>query len=151
MNSVKITIFIVEDDLSLQLLYKKILVLNGFEVIATANNGEEAISMYKSFLEKPDIILMDHRMPIKNGIEALREILQLDNHSRIIFASADNTVKEEALSVKMGADRLEDYLQHKAEVITGTDMSCLMHLEGIVKQRKLRLEVKHFSEILIGS
>ena len=62
--------------------------------------------MYKSFSEKPDIILMDHRMPIKNGIETLREILQIDNHSKIIFMSADNSVKEEALS--LGAISFKD-------------------------------------------
>ena len=49
---------------------------------------------------------MDHRMPIKNGIETLREILQIDNHSKIIFMSADNSVKEEALS--LGAISFKD-------------------------------------------
>ena len=55
--------------------------------------------MYKSFIEKPDIILMDHRMPIKNGIEVVKEILQIDSNSKIIFASADSTIKSEALSI----------------------------------------------------
>ncbi len=38
-------------------------------------------------------------MPIKNGIEATKEILNSNNHSKIIFASADNLVKEIALSI----------------------------------------------------
>ena len=38
-------------------------------------------------------------MPIKNGIEATKEILQLDGSTKIIFTSADNSVKEEALSI----------------------------------------------------
>ncbi len=73
--------------------------LNGFEVAGIANNGEEGIFMYKSFSKKPDIILMDHRMPLKNGIETIKEILQLNNHSKIIFTSADSNVKEEALLI----------------------------------------------------
>ncbi|MFX1445624.1 MAG: response regulator, partial [Promethearchaeota archaeon] len=43
-------------------------------------------------------ILMDHRMPLKSGIEAAKEILELDNETKIIFMSADSTIKEEALS-----------------------------------------------------
>lgn len=57
-------------------------------------------------------------------------------------------VTEEAVSVKMGVDRIDNFLQQDAEVITGTDMSCLMHLEGIIRRRKLPLQVKHIAEIL---
>lgn len=93
------TIFIVEDDKSIQLLYTKILKLVGFRIIGIANNGEEAISMFREFNDKPEIIIMDHRMPVKNGIEATKEILLIDNKVKIIFASADKTVKDEALAI----------------------------------------------------
>ncbi|MCG8310089.1 MAG: (Fe-S)-binding protein [Cytophagales bacterium] len=59
------------------------------------------------------------------------------------------SVREAELSVKMGEDRLYDFINSGAEVITGTDVSCLMHLEGLILKRKLHLEVKHFSEILM--
>ena len=42
---------------------------------------------------------MDHRMPIKNGLDASREILEMDGHSIIILASADKSVRNEALSM----------------------------------------------------
>ncbi len=58
------------------------------------------------------------------------------------------SIKEADLSVKMGKDRVEDFIYHGVEVITGTDISCLMHLEGIIKKRGYNLEVMHFSEIL---
>ena len=91
------SVFIVEDDKSIQMLYRKILDLVGYKVIGVANNGEEAIEMYNSFNDKPDIILMDHRMPIKNGIETTKEILRIHGTQKIIFASADKTVRKEAL------------------------------------------------------
>lgn len=72
--------------------------LNGYKVIASAENGIDAVNMFKNFSEKPDVVLMDHRMPLKSGIEAAKEILELDNGAKIIFMSADSTVKEEALS-----------------------------------------------------
>lgn len=40
---------------------------------------------------------MDHRMPIKDGITAMKEILEIDQHAKFLFASADHKVKEEAL------------------------------------------------------
>jgi L-lactate dehydrogenase complex protein LldE len=57
-------------------------------------------------------------------------------------------VTEEAVSVKMGKDRVTDHLQHEAEYITGGDMSCLMHLEGILRRQKSSIKVKHIAEIL---
>ncbi|WP_194972362.1 (Fe-S)-binding protein [Aquiflexum lacus] len=57
-------------------------------------------------------------------------------------------VTEEALSVQMGKDRLEDHLVHGVEVLTGGDMSCIMHLEGIARRNKQPLQFKHIAEIL---
>ena len=59
-------------------------------------------------------------------------------------------VTEEAISVKMGKDRVDDHLLHGAEFITGADMSCLMHMEGILKRRKSNVGVLHIAEILNG-
>ena len=73
--------------------------MSGFDVIGEAKNGEEAVSLYITFPKKPDIILMDHRMPIKNGIEATKQILNINKKSKIIFTSADNSIKQEALSI----------------------------------------------------
>lgn len=57
-------------------------------------------------------------------------------------------VTEEAVSAQMGVDRLEDHLQAGTEVLTAGDMSCLMHLEGLIRRRKLGLRVMHLVEIL---
>jgi len=94
-----VKIFIVDDDQSLQRLYILILKDAGFEIIDTALNGKVAVEKFLSLKTKPDIILMDHRMPIKNGLDAMTEILQIDGHEKIIFASADITIKQKALSL----------------------------------------------------
>jgi len=98
----------VEDDLSLRKLYEKALNLTGYEVIGLAKDGDEAVKMYEGFSEKPDIIIMDHRMPIKNRIDATKEILENSSEykPKIIFASADLTIKELALSI--GVDSFKD-------------------------------------------
>ncbi|WP_348799841.1 (Fe-S)-binding protein [Flavobacterium adhaerens] len=57
-------------------------------------------------------------------------------------------ITEEAISVKMGQDRINDHAQHQVEYITGGDMSCLMHLEGILKRQKSNIKAIHIAEIL---
>jgi L-lactate dehydrogenase complex protein LldE len=57
-------------------------------------------------------------------------------------------VFEEAVSVKMGKDRLSEHEANEVEYITSTDVSCLMHLEGILKRKKSHIKVKHLAEIL---
>jgi L-lactate dehydrogenase complex protein LldE len=57
-------------------------------------------------------------------------------------------VFEEAVSVKMGKDRIKEHEANKVEFITGTDSSCLMHLEGILRRKKSPIQVKHIAEIL---
>jgi L-lactate dehydrogenase complex protein LldE len=58
------------------------------------------------------------------------------------------SVTESALSVRMAQDRLKEYVETGAEIVTGTDVSCLMHLEGVASQLGLSLKFMHFAEIL---
>jgi L-lactate dehydrogenase complex protein LldE len=60
-------------------------------------------------------------------------------------------VTEEAVSVKMGKDKIKDHLQSGVEVITATDTSCLMHLEGLVNRNNQPLKILHIAEILNSS
>jgi L-lactate dehydrogenase complex protein LldE len=57
-------------------------------------------------------------------------------------------VNEEAVSCFMGRDRIADHEKAGAEVVTGVDVSCLMHLEGLVRREKRPLQVMHVAEIL---
>jgi L-lactate dehydrogenase complex protein LldE len=60
-------------------------------------------------------------------------------------------VVEEAVSCLMGRDRLADHEKAGAEVITGVDMSCLMHLDGLARKEGRRIEVMHVARILEGA
>jgi two-component system chemotaxis response regulator CheY len=96
-----VKVFIVDDDQALIKLYSLMLGGVGFEIIDIALNGKIAVEKYREFPVKPDIILMDYRMPIKNGIDAMIEILQMNENEKIVFASADIDIREQAL--KFGA------------------------------------------------
>ncbi len=57
-------------------------------------------------------------------------------------------VTEEAVSVSMGNTRIKEHLANGVSYITGGDMSCLMHLEGLLKRQKIDIRVIHLAEIL---
>ena len=52
------------------------------EVVAEAENGQEAVQMYETY--RPDLILMDLRMPILGGVEAIRQIRAKDSTAKVI-------------------------------------------------------------------
>ncbi|TET04259.1 MAG: response regulator [Promethearchaeota archaeon] len=93
------TIFLIDDDLSIIKLFDKFLTILGHVIVAKAYDGEEAVKLFHEFRKIPDLILMDHRMPKKDGLTAAKEILNFNNKSKIIFLSADYTVKDEALAL----------------------------------------------------
>jgi L-lactate dehydrogenase complex protein LldE len=76
------------------------------------------------------------------------ELVKLQRSDECCGFGGTFAVTEEAISVQMGKDRLSDHINGGAEVLTGADMSCLMHLEGLVRRQQLPLRVMHFVEIL---
>jgi response regulator NasT len=67
-------ILVAEDETIIRLDLRHLLEHAGFEVCAEARDGEEAIELARS--EKPDIAIMDVKMPRVDGIEAARRILE---------------------------------------------------------------------------
>jgi L-lactate dehydrogenase complex protein LldE len=59
-------------------------------------------------------------------------------------------VNEEAISCMMGLDRVHDHERAGVEVMTAADMSCLMHLQGLIRRQKKPIRVMHVAQILAG-
>jgi L-lactate dehydrogenase complex protein LldE len=57
-------------------------------------------------------------------------------------------VTEEAVSVKMGQDRIKEHTANSVDYIVGADTSCLMHMEGILRRQGSKVQVKHIVELL---
>ncbi len=66
-------VLIAEDETIIRLDLRELLERSGFEVCAEARDGEEAVAMARS--ERPDVAIMDVKMPKLDGIEAARRIL----------------------------------------------------------------------------
>lgn len=88
-------ILIAEDEHDILMLYKIALEARKHEVVIT-DNGEECLKVYHEALKRMPasdgspfhVVLLDYRMPKKDGMEVATEILTVNPHQRIIFASA---------------------------------------------------------------
>ena len=83
-----ITAIIIEDDHHLCEVEKELLELNDIVVLAIGNNGQEAVELYQRC--RPDIVLMDVRMPRYDGIYGLENIKKFDSKSKIIMITAES-------------------------------------------------------------
>ncbi len=89
----KARILVADDEKDLLEIYYRALSDSGFEV-SLASTGNEAVT---KFIEsKPELIILDYRMPRGNGLEAASEILAMKPSAKIIMLTADGTVLEEA-------------------------------------------------------
>ena len=79
-------ILIVDDSLMMRNMIRNILEKAGYNVIAEAQNGVEAIQKYK--LTKPDLVTMDLTMPEMNGIQALSALKKIDKNARVVMLTA---------------------------------------------------------------
>lgn len=99
----KPSIAIVDDEPDLQKLYKLAIASKGYRIAYVASDGTDALEKQRAVNNKPDIIIMDHRMPTKNGVETTKEILSAYPNTKIIFVSADEAVERDAMQA--GASR----------------------------------------------
>ena len=60
------------------------------------------------------------------------------------------SLNEPEVSTQMGNDKLQDFMDFGVEYITGVDISCLMHLQGLIDRQKLPIKTIHISQLLMG-
>ena len=79
-------ILLVDDALMMRVLLRGILEAGGYEVVAEATDGKEAMELYRT--HRPDVVTMDIVMPIQGGIETVRALRIVDPEARVVMVSA---------------------------------------------------------------
>lgn len=108
-------ILVVDDEVFICELFDEFLTLQGYSVI-TATDGEEAVSKFES--NRPDLVLLDIRMPGMSGIDVLGRIKEIDDSAGVIILSAFGDVETVEKALSMGAYR---YMQKPVELFSLLD------------------------------
>lgn len=85
-DGVAARILVVDDAQFMRMMLKNILTSNGYEIAGEAENGVQAIAKFKEL--SPDLVIMDLIMPEMGGIDAAREMINLNSEARILMCSA---------------------------------------------------------------
>lgn len=101
----KITALLAEDEETLAQIIKESLETRNFKVFH-CNNGQEAIDAFYEL--KPDVLILDVMMPIKDGFSVAAEIRKTDKHIPIIFLTAKSQTQDVIDGFKSGGN---DYLK----------------------------------------
>lgn len=94
-------VLVVDDAAFMRMMIKDILSKNGYEVVGEAENGLKAVEKYKELM--PDLTLMDITMPEMDGIEAVKNIKQIDAAAKIVMCSAMGQQAMVIESIQAGA------------------------------------------------
>jgi len=114
----------------------------------TSCHGQRGMRLSQSSeINGPDFSKQKQLLQMVEGLE----LIELDRKDECCGFGGTFCVTEEAVSAKMGKDRIADHENHGAEVITGGDVSCLMHMEGIIRRQNKPIMVRHLAEILNGT
>lgn len=104
--SARPTVLLCDDSRALRMLTARQLAEAGFDVVAEAGNGAEAVALYKA--HAPDLVLLDLVMPHMEGRQALQEILFHDAAARVVILSSLGAQRDIEECLRLGA---ASYLQ----------------------------------------
>jgi len=94
-------IILADDDKIVETALKAIIGASGeINIIDSCNNGQDAVELYKK--HKPDVALLDIRMPIMTGIEAAEKIQALDPNAKILFLTTFDDKEYIAAALRIG-------------------------------------------------
>ncbi len=92
---------IVDDEADVIKTYRRIFERRGIPVAFTALDGPEALDKLKAADPKPEVVIIDYRLPSVDGLELMKDVLALDPGTRIIVISGDDSA--ELGSLRAGA------------------------------------------------
>jgi len=92
MGTRQYTILVVDDEANIRLLYQEELEDEGYRISAAAS-GEEALEMVPEL--KPDLVVMDIKMPGISGVDTLIKIKEIDKDIPVILCSAYGDYKQD--------------------------------------------------------
>lgn len=97
----KIRVLLADDEVHIRYMIRNIVNGEGFVVVGEANNGEDALALYRKF--RPDLTLMDINLPLMNGDEVLAEIMREDPDAKVVMLTMVADVETVRRCLELGA------------------------------------------------
>ena len=94
-------VLVVDDAAFMRKVLTDALVAGGHEVVGEAGDGEAALAAYRDV--QPDLVTLDITMPTKDGLAALRELMEIDPAARVVICSALGQETKVLDAIKAGA------------------------------------------------
>lgn len=94
-------VLIVDDSRTSRKILRTILEGAGHEVVAEAADGEEGVKLYKEF--SPEITTLDITMPVMDGLECLKHIMEIDSDAKVVMVTAAGQQNKMLEAIKNGA------------------------------------------------
>ncbi len=124
------------------------------EIVAEAKNGKEAIDLAESC--KPDVLLLDIRMPVMDGIEAAQHAQKLDHKPHIIFTTAFDAYAIEAFDLNaidyllkpIRQERLQTAI-NKAHALQPNQLASLKSLQDLQKKSRTHLSIHERGRVML--
>ena len=85
--------FIAENEEGLGTLFKELLEINGYNVLALAKNNEEVLDKCESLTDDPNLYILEHNIPLLNGYDTSSAILKKNPKAKILFLSENPDFK----------------------------------------------------------
>lgn len=76
------------------------------------------------------------------------ELVEMPDNETCCGFGGTFAVKFEAISIAMAEQKIDNAMSTGAEAIISTDLSCLMHIDGVIKNKKLPLQTMHIADVL---
>ena len=129
-------IFLVDDDELIVSMLSRMLKSSEYDV-RTASGVEDIVGKIKAW--SPDIVLLDINLPERNGIDILKEIVELELPPQVIMLTADDSAETAVKAMKLGA---ADYLTKPFNVD-----EVKIVLRNIMEKGKLKEEVTYLRKV----
>jgi len=117
-------------------------------VVETGARFTGTVTYHDSCHQLRELGISEQPRRLIRAVEGI-QFVEMENSTRCCGFGGTFSVKFPDISAELGRDKLGWIQESKAEYVIANDVSCLMHLEGLLKRERIPIETMHLAELLV--